>query len=155
MSEQEEKRSIIKDTTFELEKDGELTLNIVEVQTRELSHIYQFWGSKLANLREYSKNCQLDLDIFIATRKQEAIMKKCNAMSPAESARFKKDISGTASKELMIITYQDEYREQLNQIFHTERQIEELEKALKALEIKSFGLGAIGGTLRREWATVK
>lgn len=152
---EEEKRSLLHDTEFQREIDNELTLGVCEKQMQEISHIYFYWGFKLSALREYAKQCQLDFDVFIAIKKQEAINKKIELMTPNEGARWKRDISGTAAKELVITMYEKEYREKLNLIFEYERKTEEMEKALKAIELKSFGLTQCAATLRKEYIKVQ
>lgn len=150
-----EKRSLMKDTELHKEIDGELTLGVVEKQIVEISHIFHYWGKKYSEFGEFVKNAQLDFDIWMAIKKQEALNKKTMVMSSSEAARFKKDISGTASKELVITYFETEYREKLEAIYSAERKHEELEKALKAIDMKAFNLNSLASTLRKEWQTVK
>lgn len=152
---EEEKRSLSKDCEFQREVDNEMTLNIVEKQMIDISHILHFWGDKCAKYREYVKNAQLNLDVWMAQKRHEVLEKKVLAMDAKEGSRFKRDISSIASKELVILNFTDDYKRMLSDIYESEKRLEELEKALKAIDTKSFMLGQIANTLRKEWSVVK
>jgi hypothetical protein len=153
--ENSEKRSLLRDTELQTDADGENSQACIEKQMREISHIFHYWGTKCAEFREYAKQTQTDFDIWLANKKQEALTEKAKIMDPKEASRFKRDISESAKKELVITTFEKEYREKLYLIYENERKVEELEKALKAIEMKSFNLGSFASTMRKEYGTVK